>query len=369
MTALISRISPSLETFLTWWFGELRALVPPRLRQLFNSRAERLEIAFSSEAARLRWFRKRGAVDLGSVAIDEHQAALAREDVRRLLASARNAGREVDIVLPNDRLVETSLEFPAAAEADLQGLLTFEMDRLTPFQAEDVYFESRVLHRNREEGRIRIGLVVVPRSVVDRAVSVVQAWGLTVNRVVGQSGVPGSPRWVIIGSGSGRRMGRLQTGVAILLGAAALALLVAIVYVPLQHKRQQVEALGLMIAEARAVAVEAADLQNRINNLRSQKRFLTERKQQQPPFVAVLDKVTEVFPDDTWLFRLRFRAGEVETYGYSQAASDLVKRIGGSAMFRDPSFRAPVMRDPATDAERFHLTFRVVSASAEAGPQ
>lgn len=80
-------------------------------------------------------------------------------------------------------------------------------------------------------------------------------------------------------------------------------------------------------------------------------------------FVEVLNEVTRLLPDDTWLFRMRVFAGDVQTFGYSPAASTLIGTIEESDLFKNAQFRAPMTRDPRVDADRFHIAFEVVGVA------
>ncbi|RBG36825.1 general secretion pathway protein GspL, partial [Xanthomonas oryzae pv. oryzae] len=62
-----------------------------------------------------------------------------------------------------------------AAAARLQDVARFEIDRQTPFTADQVYFDARVLDV-REDGQFDAELVVVPRRMIDGPAGVPDAW-------------------------------------------------------------------------------------------------------------------------------------------------------------------------------------------------
>ena len=76
-----------------------------------------------------------------------------------------------------------ALDLPLAAEDDLDQLLRFEMDRLTPFRAEDVVFAQRVLERDPERQRMTVELQVAPRAVVEQALAMAAACKVRPTRV------------------------------------------------------------------------------------------------------------------------------------------------------------------------------------------
>ncbi|NIR61314.1 MAG: hypothetical protein GWO02_18345, partial [Gammaproteobacteria bacterium] len=60
--------------------------------------------------------------------------------------------------------------------------LAFEMDRVTPFDPEEIYFDYRVLASD-DDARMRVDLLVVPRDEADRAIETLAAWGLQPDRL------------------------------------------------------------------------------------------------------------------------------------------------------------------------------------------
>ena len=52
----------------------------------------------------------------------------------------RRAGQVV-LVLPDDQVLRRTVELPLAARENLREVVSFELDRYTPFAAEDVMFD------------------------------------------------------------------------------------------------------------------------------------------------------------------------------------------------------------------------------------
>lgn len=68
-----------------------------------------------------------------------------------------------DIVLsvPKSWVIIKTAEFPATVRENLSDVVAYEMDRLTPFNPDEVYFDYRIL--SEEEGRLRL-LIVAGRT-------------------------------------------------------------------------------------------------------------------------------------------------------------------------------------------------------------
>lgn len=363
MNGRVRRPGRTLRAFLEWWFGELAAMVPARLKRMVAGRGNRL-VANVTESTVALWLVGRGR----AVALDKVPLAGADEEaiakrVRQAVATATRRRCDIDLTLPPSGVMEKSLDLPLAAEEDLEQMLAFEMDRLTPFQADDLCFDYRVVARDANTKRMRVEVAIVQRATVERALALAKRCGLTPDRVSVQTRDPAKPSpWRLVKRPPGRTLTRVQRLATAGLAALALALTGALVYLPLKNKADAVDSLSREIASARATAVQGAQLQNEVNTLTKQSRFLEIRKSARPSVVGVLNELTRVIPDNTWLFRLQYRDGEIQVYGFSDAAAQLIGKIGQSPVFEDPTFRAPVMRDKRADAERFHLTFHVAGA-------
>ena len=60
----------------------------------------------------------------------------------------RPASNKVEVWLDKDRALSRVVQLPLVAEENLRAVLGFEMERLTPFKAADVYYEGRIVGRS-----------------------------------------------------------------------------------------------------------------------------------------------------------------------------------------------------------------------------
>lgn len=346
--------------FGSWWLGELAGMLPAGLRRVFRGRRDQLVLELEETDLVLKRWEGDALAEIGRVPLagpsDSQQRAMIREVLARVGAKAKH----VALLLPRRSGLRKLLSLPLAAEENLHQVLTFEMDRQTPFRAEHVYFDHRIVTRRRETGRMDVELVLLPRPTVDDAVERVGRLGLS-PEIVGMAGGdrqdPNSFNLLPKAhGGSGRKRSRR---VVFALGLVAVGLLAAIIYVPLERQRDVVAALSADADTAREEAEVARRLRTQIDQAIEQGRLIVLKKMEQPSVVHVLDEITRLLNDDTWLIRMRMYENEVQIFGYSNAASLLIGAIEDSPLFRDAQFRAPVTRDPRVDAERFHMSFHI----------
>ena len=103
------------------------------------------------------------------------------EILTRQCKSPRFSG--IDIRLSNQLGLRRLIDLPLAAKADLAELLYYEIDRLTPFNADDIYFSWRVIETDKAKQQIKVELVTIPRNTIDCALSIAKVHRLSIARI------------------------------------------------------------------------------------------------------------------------------------------------------------------------------------------
>jgi general secretion pathway protein L len=355
MTNLLALARGGIAAFFAWWLGELAGLVPPRFRQAARRERRGAVLAFDRTETTVLERTAEGERALGSVADGDpdHDRRLGQ-----LLKQARRRGRAVTVRLSGELGLRKVLDLPLAAREDLEQMLRLEMDRLTPFRADEVYFAHRVLGSDAQARRLSVELQLAPRREVERALESAQSIGVVPATVQLAAGGLDAPLNLLAGeSGQRAREGRLNRALALL----ALALAIAAVAIPLQRQRATLAELEAQVTAARAQAEESLALRERLDRLTKSAEFLVADKTRQPMVVAVLAELTRLVPDQAYIIQLGLHDGMVELHGYARTASDLIGVLEQSPLFRTPQFRSPVTQDPRSGTERFHFSVDLTS--------
>jgi general secretion pathway protein L len=350
----------TISRFFVWWFGELAACVPGRVRAHFRRRSAALALMPDNGDMTFALHRGGSSRDLGRIRFD------AKMEPRRALAELLRgiSVRDVDVVmnLPADKVLRRSVRLPLAAQENLREVLAFEMDRHTPFKAGEVAFDYRVSSADAESKRLDVDLVVVPRELVERAGSIAESFGLALDRIsiVGEEG-QGNRAFNLLAHGSppghSASQHRLLTGLAVL---AAILAAVA-VYLPLHLKERSLAAYERQLAEARAAALDAEELKSHLTARLEHGRFLIDRRLATPAATTLLAEVTERLPDDTWLVQLRLLGNALILSGFSPAAAALIAELEESPLLSEVRFGSPVTADPRVGNERFNISADVAT--------
>lgn len=348
-----------LDRFWRWWSGQLRGLVPA-----LGATGLPL-VALEGEAVSVlepRSLEGKGEPRVDLAGLDPARAGAA---VRALLERAGESRGRARLALDPRHALVRRVTMPAATEENLGPVLGFEMDRLTPFRAEDVYYDYRVLGRDSGAGTISVLLAVARREVVDAMLARmrelgVSAQGVTVADEPGVDLLPSAQR--------GEREKPRERLVKQVLAGAALVLLVAALAIPSVRKRAEVHAIGPVLEKALGEAQATDKLVKELERQVADYNYLLAKKHERGPVLAYIEEVARLLPDHTWLQQLDVKSTgksrEVQVSGETLSSSKLIEILEQSQLLQNAAPRGTVTRGTQPGTERF-----VISAEARPRPQ
>jgi general secretion pathway protein L len=326
--------------FAEWWARQMRELLPRTVLSTLE-RADALLVTAQTEWFSLAVRRRGRETALGQFRTDEAGVAAAR-------AAARAAPRRVVLSVPSDLLLERQVELPLAAERDLAGILSYEMNSLTPFAAEDVIWQTAMVKRDAAQRRLQLRLTLVPRSALRPCLDLLARLGVTADGLEATAG-DGSQRRLAL-AGPGKPAGRRLT--TALAGAAGI-LAVAVVVTPFVMQSLARKATERAIAALAPDVAKATAMRKRLADGIAGAGILAEEQARIGDVLQVLAALTEIVPDDSWLSDLSMRQGKLNFSGESPAAARLIPALAADPDFHNPAFAAPVVRSPSGRAEQF----------------
>jgi general secretion pathway protein L len=86
---------------------------------------------------------------------------------------------------------------------------------------------------------------------------------------------------------------------------------------------------------------------------------LARRKNQTPANIIVLEALSTVLPDNTYVTELRIEGDKVQVIGITNDAPSLIRLIEQSPHFSRATFFAPTTRAPSDPGDRYHIEARI----------
>jgi general secretion pathway protein L len=364
MLKLDTRINLDFAKFIRWWAGELSFLVPARLKKWLGRAEEYLILARDGDGLSAVHHSGEGDRPLGRFSLDENGA---RKRERLLEETPGLAEAKVLFRLSASQGLRKTLKLPMAAEENLAQVLAFEMDRLTPFKSDQVYYDAKVAARSSATRQITVDLLLTPRGKLDALIEELTAWGWqpAIVDIAGDSPLglfnllphkyrPVRSRW------PGTFNAALASIIVLLL--AALAIL------PIWIDRSVAAALEQEVRKVSKIAKEVEALRQEADKLQQEARFLQQKKRAEPVVSDMLEELSRVIPDNTWLNGLQYNDKKTVIQGQSPSASSLIELIEASPYFRNTSFVSPVTKDVSSGLERFQIASEVVNGRFAENP-
>lgn len=332
--------------FLDWWGTELKSFLPRSLRRALGAAHDHLVIRLDGRLVEAFLDRGETRVPIAATEVTPDEWGDLGTNFPQALATLNNRTVETTLVISASQVVRRHLRLPPTPDRDLPGLLSFEIERHTPFNPEEAHFSYR---RDATHGdSMNVTINVAPRRIVDPLFDAIAHIGHPPQRVVlGDD----DPRGVIGLGIPAPRHGMRMAGLALAL------LLVAAVTSPLLRLNAIESDLAVLLQATRQTANVLADGDE--GKALAARRFLADQRTQRPSPITVLNELSAVLPDGTWLVQYRQAGHDVTVEGQTMSSADLIPRLEASPQFNAVQFDAPVTREGRDGRERFTFSFRV----------
>lgn len=344
-----SSAAQSFSHFLSWWQQQLKECVPVGLR---NKLAQARRPALWSPSDDRVW--------LAAGALNESKPFLSSALAQR--------GGSAAVVIGEVNGFRRELEMPLAVQDRLQQVLGYELDRLTPLKATELYYDFRVKQKNLSAGTCTVELAAAPRMRVDPMLAEAKRRNITVTRMVLSPSDVDTPLDLLkIAHAADDESSKPRSWITPALFGLCAALVIMLVALPLWQMRQHIMALSPIESAAKTDAQIASVVQQQLEKQISEYNLPLARKYSGPLVVQLLDDLSKRLPDDTWAQSVEIRTiptqktKEVVLQGETGSGGKILQIVQESPLIKDPTFKATMTR-VAPNAERFHIAGEIVAA-------
>jgi general secretion pathway protein L len=265
-------------------------------------------------------------------------------------------GSRAELRLRPARVLFRPLELPQRATEFLGGVVRAQIDRLTPWSANDAVFGWS---EPAEAGADRIAVTVAAtaRALVQPVIDALTAAGAEAVAVTATP--PGGAAITVLdhrapGTLDFARVRRALVAVLIVTGLLAGVSLSVAALAGINLANRQ-EELTRRIAERRAAIRAGRDGGPAATPLRA----LERRKYVSPSSVIVLEVLSQILPDHTYVTELRIEGDKLRVIGVTRDAPGLIRLIEQSPNFTRATFFAPTTKAPTDPGERFHIEAQI----------
>ena len=263
-------------------------------------------------------------------------------------------GSRAEMILRANRFLFRPLELPKRAVEFLDGIVRAQIDRLTPWTAGEAVF-SWTPPTDAPNDRIELTVAATARALVApyvQAIADLGAASVAVLTVPADADPQSAPIKVFEQRARGVfETDRIRRALVVLFAVSGLAAVISMGYsaVALDGLDAEQQALSRKIAARRAALRTGPEF------AMSAQRMLERRKQSTPSSVIVLEALSQILPEHTFVTELRVEGEKVQIVGVTRDAAALIGLIEQSPHFTRATFYAPTTRTAGETGERFHV--------------
>jgi general secretion pathway protein L len=323
-----------LSSFITWWIARITELLPTSWANAVAGAPDGIVVELDRTQNVTVSLRRKGRLEPLTLGV----------------AARLAARRPVLLRAPENCVLEKQHVVPTAPRRELDQMLRYELGRITPFNAEDLYWRWDGRPKPGDKGRMDVTLTLVPKVAVAAAFEELANVGMQPRFI--ETGPAERPRLLTIEGGLGRSAGpRLVRGLAWTCGGlAVIALLLPVVLQELALRD-----INGAIDDLQPAIKQVDALRRGITAEGAGREVLAREMERTGDVLQVLATVTRILPDDTYLTDFSLRERQMVLGGRSAAAARLITGLSADSAIRDATFAAPVTRIEGATADVFSI--------------
>lgn len=290
------------------------------------------------------------------------QAALSTHDWSDTLARIKHSSCPVLFLLEPHQIFSKQLTLPMDSEKNLDQLLAYDMDRLTPMDVSQVYYDFRITHRDKSSKTITVSIYIVQRHTVDELIHLLGLTPLPVHGIDVARDIPSG--FSIQAINVLPKKHRATVAWQGLSASVSLTLIVVFIigmgqFYSVSYKNEQIAHWSQKVSTSLPSTTAMVDLKKQVDEAEDAAQFILTQRNGAQAISGVLHRLTQVLPDTTYIEQLYIKNNEVELHGLSTAAASLIPLLEKSPWFSEATLRAAIVQDKATQKERYKI--RVIS--------
>ncbi len=339
-----------LSEFFHWWASQILDVLPSRLTRQDDMTADAtiLRVVTQDAEVLVELVRRvrRAETSLGVFSL-----APTGMPALRAAASGPRMPKIVLLQLPPSLLLERDVTLPLAAEADLDRVLGYEMDRITPFSADSLFWAWQLIRRDRERATLQVRLSLLPKAPLEPWLAVLHEAGMEPVMLMAP-GADRTPRHIPLT----RKLAPAGGRVALRATAAVCAVLaVAVITTPLALNARAIATAEARIERLKPRVAQVDALRKRIAADTGGADVFAADAARVGNVLQALAALTEILPDDTWLTALSLRQRQLTFTGQSARAARLIGLLAAEPTLRNPAFLTPVTRADSSGSDLFSI--------------
>ena len=270
---------------------------------------------------------------------------------------------QVELTLQSHRFLFRPIELPSRATEFLGGIVRAQIDRLTPWSASEAMFGWSQPVQN-DTGQIEVSLAATSRDLIEPYVNAIANTGAHSISVFASA--PAAVRseepikvWEENVKGP-LKLGHIRQVLVGLLAFIAITFGISIAASALIGRQHEAQRQDIEYRISSLSSAAQAAKKTTTTAIAAVRQDLAKRKNENLSSVIVLEILSRILPDHTYLSEFRMEGNKMRLVGVTKDAPSLVALMEQSRYFSQAKFFAPTTRSPSNARERFHIEATII---------
>jgi general secretion pathway protein L len=272
-------------------------------------------------------------------------------------STALKVNEPVVISVDGSKCLVNQFEVPNKAMSKIENILKFELARITPFAPNQVYTGWYQASTLKSLGKRKITQIIIRKDYLTEAIEALRLRNIPVLAVIVRNHLrePAPFAMAIDGSRYGEVQLRKWIKLFVFSGACLLVGAVALTFSLWRH---QSEALSYIEAQTTYYEKDAAAVRKQIGINEIANAEIAELKESKLNYTyrtSIIENLTTLLPDDSYLDGIIVTADVIKIDGASANSETLIAILEGSPLFKNVKFAAPTFQNPGEVKSRFSI--------------
>ena len=344
----MSKITRYIHDFFTWWSQGLYKGLPDSLRKWVQTDSAKLILKIKADdKVEAIWYQDGKSQERGDFSLND-----AHIELSDLIPKKFHKKKYfIELQLDQKQVLFLQKKFPENLKDNLTQAIRYQIDRLTPFSSNNVFFDATVGEYDKSSKHIIADIFVASRQMVEAISEKLKALGIENIDLISVS----NSKQALNLSTDGMPNANVHNKVSRKPLLFMLAVLVLSLILPVAYKARRINQLDEAISQLRSTASQQIAIRDKLFEAEDALNFLKEKRASSPMALDVVETLSKTLPKDTWLERLELNNKTLEIRGESEKALALIDILEESPAFSDVKFNSPVSLNKKNHRDKFHI--------------
>lgn len=260
----------------------------------------------------------------------------------------------IRLFFPKNLVIYRELTLPKLAQEELDTLIEYQIETLTPFKSQEIYFNTLIIKEDNEH--IDVSLFILQKDIANSIMDRLDLMGIRPKFFMSEQFQKNFPNYKnnynFLPQNSKVNISYKKN----VFYTAIASLIIAIIAFPFFADTYSLEVIDNNIAVLQKSNKQISSHESRISQYLEKYNQLNALYTHYHYPRSVLNQITQTIDPRSWIIHMQLTHSKVELQGFTENSATLLQLFETSVFFKHVRFLSPTSKDKVTNMEKFHLS-------------